>query len=119
MMYLSIKKVINLRNLSTDLTLINYLFRPVKLTNNANLDKCKYTGYGIGFDSCSEVLFTDGSLEKMALCLELIFAHLCMLMIREKIWIFAEGPKQGLDDNKLTAEANILLTLHNQEKDLH
>ena len=68
------KKVINLyisytvgsklRNLNTAFTLTNCLFGSVKLTKNADLDKYKYTGYGMGFDSCSEVLFTDGSYEK-------------------------------------------------------
>ena len=55
------KKVINqyisyilnswLRNLNTDFTLKNCLFGSVKLTKNADLDKCKYSGYGIGLDS--------------------------------------------------------------------
>ena len=45
-----------LRNLNTDFTLGNCLFGSVKLTKNADLDKYKYTGYGIGFDSCSEFL---------------------------------------------------------------
>ena len=31
---------------------------------NADLDKCKYRNYGTGFDSCSELSFTDGSMEK-------------------------------------------------------
>ena len=36
-----------LRNLNTDFTLGNCPFGSVK---NADLDKCKYSGYGIGFD---------------------------------------------------------------------
>ena len=61
------KKVINvyisytlnpqLRNLNTDFTLRNCLFGSIKLTKNANLDKYKYSGYDIGSDSCSELLF--------------------------------------------------------------
>ena len=68
------KKVINLyisyalgpqlKNLNTDFTLGNYLFESVKLTKNAHLDKYKYTGYGIGFDSRSEILFGAGSYGK-------------------------------------------------------
>ena len=51
------KKVINLyisytvgnqlRNLNTDFALGNCLFGSVKLTKNSDLDKYKYTGYGI------------------------------------------------------------------------
>ena len=68
------KKVINLyisytlgpqlKHLNTDFTLSNCLFGSVKLTKNSDLDKYKYTSYGIGFDSRSEFLFTDGSYEK-------------------------------------------------------
>ena len=42
------------------------------LTKNADLDKYKYANYGIGFDSCSEFSFTDGSYGKMSLFVELI-----------------------------------------------
>ena len=36
------------------------LFGGVKLAKNADPDKYVYTGYGIGFYSRSEFLFTDG-----------------------------------------------------------
>ena len=35
-----------------------------KLTKTADLDKHKYTGYGIELDFCSEFSFTDESLGK-------------------------------------------------------
>ena len=53
-----------LRNLNTDFTLNNYLFRFVLLTKNTDPDKYKYSGYGIGFDSRSEFSFIDGSVGK-------------------------------------------------------
>ena len=34
------------------------------LTKNADLDKYKYSGYSVGFNSRSEFLFTDGSFGK-------------------------------------------------------
>ena len=40
------------------------LIGSVKLTKNADLDKYKYSGYGIGFESRSEFSFTDGSMGK-------------------------------------------------------
>ena len=61
-----------LRNLNTDFTLNNSLLGSVKLTKNADLDKCKYSSYGIGFDSRSEFSFTDESMGEMSLFLELI-----------------------------------------------
>ena len=53
-----------LRNLNTDFTLNDCLFGYVKLNKNADLDKYKFRGYGIGFDSRSEISFTDWSVEK-------------------------------------------------------
>ena len=37
------------------------MFGAVKLTKNSDIDKYKYTGYGIGFDSKGTFLFSDGS----------------------------------------------------------
>ena len=37
-------------NISNHLTLENCLFGAVTLTKNADIDKYKYSGYGIGFD---------------------------------------------------------------------
>ena len=104
-----LKKVINLyisctlgaklRHLNADFTLGHCLFGSVKLTKIADLDKYKYTGYGIGFDSCSEFLFTDGSYRKNVIIFGAdLSAHLSVLII-------SEGPIQGLDDTTLTAEA--------------
>ena len=77
-----LKKVINLyiffvlnpwlRYLNTDYTLNNSLFGSVKLTKKADPDKCKYRGYNIGFDSCSEFSLLDGSMKKTGIILELI-----------------------------------------------
>ena len=50
------------RGLNTDFILGSYLFGSVKLAKNTNLDKYKCSGYGIGFDSRSEISFTDESI---------------------------------------------------------
>ena len=55
--YISYTLIPLLTNLNTDFTLKNCLFGSVKLTKNADPDKYKHSGYGIGFDSCSELLF--------------------------------------------------------------
>ena len=74
-----------LRNIDTDFTLGNCLFGSVKVTKNADLDKSKFTGYSVGCDYCLEFFFTDGGYEKISLFLELMWAHLCILIMREKI----------------------------------
>ena len=53
-----------LRNLNTDFTLKNCLFRSAELTKNADPDKNKYSDYGIRFDSRWEFSFTDGNFGK-------------------------------------------------------
>ena len=40
-----------------DFALENCLFGIVKLTKNADIDKCKYSGYGIGSDARGNFLF--------------------------------------------------------------
>ena len=61
------------------------LSEAVKPTKITDPDKHKYSGYGMGFDSRSEFLLSDGSMGKI-LFLEWIQAHLCILTIREKIF---------------------------------
>ena len=41
-------------------TLDNCLFGAVSLTKNADIDKCKYSGYGIGFDRHGKFCFGNG-----------------------------------------------------------
>ena len=60
-MYISYIINPKLRNSNTDFTLDNFLFGLVKLTKNADLDIYKYSGYDIGFDFHSELLFTNGA----------------------------------------------------------
>ena len=43
-----------LKYLNTDFTLNSCLFGSGKLTKNTDSDNYKYSGYNIGFDSCSE-----------------------------------------------------------------
>ena len=63
-LYISYKLSPQLRNLNTDFILNNCLFGSVKLTKNADLNKYKYSGYGIGLNCCSEFSFTDGDFGK-------------------------------------------------------
>ena len=93
-------------NLKTDFTLGNCLFGSVKLTNNADLDKYKYTSYGIGFDSRSEFLFTDESYGENIILFGVDMSSSVHVDNKGKdILILGEGPTQVLDDTTLTAEA--------------
>ena len=110
------KKVINLyssytltpwlRNLNTDFTLNNCLFGSVKLTKNADPDKYKYRGYGIGFESRSEFSFTDGNMGRNVIIFGADMSSSVHIDNKGKdILILGEGLTQGLDDTTLTAEA--------------
>ena len=70
-MYISYTLGPQVRNWNTDFTPGNCSFGFVKLTKNPDLDKYKHTTNGIGFDSRSELFYTDES----SLVLEMTWAH--------------------------------------------
>ena len=49
-------------NISDYLTLENCLFGAVSLTKNADIDRCGYSGYGIGFDRHGSFSFPGAGL---------------------------------------------------------
>ena len=110
------KKVINLyisyilspwlRHLSTDFTLNNCLFESVKLTENVDPNKSKFSGWSIGFDSRSEFSFTDISMGKNVIIFGADMSSSVYIDNKNKdILILGEGLTQGLDDTTLTIEA--------------
>ena len=101
-LYISYTLCSQLKNLNTDFALNDCLFGSVQLIKNADLDKYKNTDYDIGFDSCSEFLFTDGSYRKNVAADMSSSVHVDNK--GKVILILGEGPTQGLDDTT-TAEA--------------
>ena len=77
-----------LRNLNRNFTLGNCLIGSVKLTKNADLDIYRYSSYGIGFDSGSKFLFTDGSFGKNVIIFGAGMSSSVKLIIKEKISSF-------------------------------
>ena len=65
--------------------LLNCLFGAVSLTKNADIDKCRYGGYGIGFDKGGFYLLPSGRFARIVI-------------------ILGKGPMQGLGEHSLTAE---------------
>ena len=99
--------------MNTDFTLGNYLFRSVKLINDAAIEKCKYTGYCIELESCSEFLFTDRNYGRNVI----IFGPDMNSSVHadskgNDILILGEGPTQGLCDTTLIAEAKYPINLY-------
>ena len=92
--------------MTTDFTLGSCLLGSVKLTKNDDPDKYKYSVYGIGFDSGSGFLFTDGSMGKHVIIFGVDISSFVHIDNRNKdILILGEGPSQRLDDIILTEEA--------------
>ena len=87
----------------------NYLFGAVKLTKNADIDKCKYSGYGIGFYRRGNFSFSTGRFGYHGIVFGVDMSS------SVHVDILVEGPTQGLDDTTLTAEKSIQLILLNLE----
>ena len=90
---------------SFDPTLENYLFGAVKLTKNNDIEKYRYSGYGIGFDSEEPFMFPNGEFA----CNVIIFGTDMSSPVhtdnnKKDILILGEGPTQGLHGTTLTAE---------------
>ena len=95
-----------LRDLNTDFTLGSCVFGSVKLTKSYNLDKYKYSGYSIGFDSRLKFSFTDESMEKNVFSFGAAMSSSVHIDYKNKdILILNKGATQGLFDTTLTAEA--------------
>ena len=121
------KKVINLyisymlspwlRYLNTDFILDNCLFESVKLTKNADPDKCKYSGHSTVFDSCSEFSFTTWSTGTNVIIFGTDMGSSVHIDHKGKdILILGEGPTQGLDDTILRTEAKYSISFTQPNK---
>ena len=91
-------------NYNDDFTLENSLFRPVKLTNNADGDKNKYFGYGIGFDGKGLFSHPTGSFGNNAIIFGVDTSSSVHINNKKKTLILGKGPTKGLGENLLTTE---------------
>ena len=88
----------------SDPTLKNCLFGAVTLTKNADIEKYKYSGYGIGFDRRSSFSFMSGGLGQNVLIFGADMSNSIHIDNKGKnILALGRGPTQGLEST-LTAE---------------
>ena len=88
----------------SDPTLKNCLFGAVTLTKNADIEKYKYFGYGIGFDRRSSFSFTGGGFGQNVLIFCADMSTSTHIDNKKKdILVLGRGPTQGLEST-LTAE---------------
>ena len=89
---------------SDDPTLKNCLFGTVILTENADIDKCGYSGYGIGFDRKSSFTFSGGRFGQNVLIFGEDMSSSAHIDNKKKdILVLGRGPTQALE-HTLTAE---------------
>ena len=92
-------------NYNPDFTLENCLFGGVKITKNTDVDKYKYSGYGIGFDGRGAFTHPNGSFGNNAIIFGVDTNSSVHIDNKGKyILILGSGPTQGLGENSLTAE---------------
>ena len=92
----------------SDPTIKNCLFGAVTLTKNADIDKCRYSGFGIGFDRRSSFLFPGGGFGQNIMIFGADMNSSPHIDNKGKdILILGKGPTQGLGEHSLTAEKNI------------
>ena len=83
----------------------NCLFGAVGLIKNADIDKYKYSEYGIGSYRRGTFSFPTGGFGKNVIIFEVdMSSSVHVDNTKKDISIFGEGPTQGLDDTTLTAE---------------
>ena len=80
------------------------MFGEVKLTNNADIDKYLYSGYGIGFDRKGSFSFPGGGFGLNVIIFGVDMSSSVHVDNKKKdILILGKGPTQGLE-HTLTAE---------------
>ena len=96
----------------------NYLFRAVKLTKNASFVKCKYSGYGIGFDARRGFSLSNGSgFGKNVIIVGVDMSSFADIDNKKNdILILGKGPADGLDEITLTAEKWYSVNFTDQQK---
>ena len=96
----------------SDPTLKNCLFGTVTLTKSADIDKYKYSGYGIGFDRRERFSFPGGEFGQNVVIFGADMSSSIHIDNKGKnILILGFRPTRGLGENSLTAEKCILLIL--------
>ena len=88
-----------------DPTIKNCLFGAVILTKDADIDKYRYSGYGIGFDRRGSFSFLGGGFGQNVIIFGKNMSSSPHIDNKGKdILILGHGPTQGLGENSLTAE---------------
>ena len=99
-----IYEITNFHDIGNYPTLTNALFAAVKLTKNADIDKYKYSGYGIGFDGHDYFSHPSGGTGRNVIIFGVDISSSTKIDNKGKdILILVKGPTQGLGKHSLSA----------------
>ena len=92
-------------NYNPDFTLENCLFGGVTVAKNTDVNKYKYSGYGVGFDGKGVFTHPTDSFGNNAIIFGVDMSSSVHIDNKNKdILILGKGPTQGLGEHSLTAE---------------
>ena len=101
-------EITNFHGIDNYPTLTNALFGAVKLTKNADIDKYKYSGYGIGFNEHGFFSHPFGGTGRNIIIFGVDMSSSTKIDNKGKdILILGIGPTQGLGEHSLSAEKNV------------
>ena len=98
-------EITNFYNIDSYPTLTNALFGAVKLTKSADIDKYRYFGHGIGFDSCGFFSHPSGGNGKNVITFGADASSFINVDNKgNNFLILGKDPTQGLGEHSLPAE---------------
>ena len=86
-------------------TLLNALFRAIKLTKNDDIDKYKYSGHGIGFEGHKSYSHSSGGTGRNVTIFGVDMSSSTKIDNKgNDILILRKAPTQGLGEHSLSAD---------------
>ena len=95
----------------SSITLVNSLFGAAKLTKNADIDKYKYSGYGIGFHSRGSFSHPSGGYGRNVIILGANMSSSAHANYKTRI-ILVLGKYNNLNKKNFTADKHFCLSLY-------
>ena len=95
-----------------------FFFGAVKLVKNADIDKCKYSGYDIAFDRNGTFSVGNGFGKNVNIFGVDMSSSVHINNKKKDILILGEGPAQGLNYTALTAQKKYLINFKESNRNI-
>ena len=94
-------------NYNPDFTLENCLFGRVNITKNVNINKFKYSGYGIGFDGKGVISHPTGSFGNNAIMFGIDMSSSVHIDNKKRHFDFRKGPNRRIRRAFINCRKNV------------